>query len=121
MAETTGTISELVKAWEDTFNHDIERMVHELYAPDALLSGVVMGPEKFLRFERRVLAAAPRRAIRVVRSHSTEQGVVIEGELVNPDQGDDWKLPFCAVLGVDGGRIVSDNTYADFSRWPGMR
>ena len=77
MADTTAADT-LAKEWERTFNHDIERMVNELYAPDALLGGVVMGPEKFLRFERRVLDAAPNRAMRIERTHALDDGVVVE-------------------------------------------
>ena len=43
------------------------------------------------------------------------------GTLLDPDQGDDWKLPFCVVLTFNDGLIVRDDTYTDFSRWPGMR
>jgi ketosteroid isomerase-like protein len=121
MSETTETNIARVKEWEDTFNNDIERMVHELYAPDALLGGVVMGPEKFLRFERRVLDAAPKRTMRVERTHAVDDVVAVEAVLVDEDKGADWKIPFCAVLTFRDGRIISDQTYADFSKWPGMR
>ena len=112
----------LIKRWEETFNSDIETLVRELYAPDAVLGGVVMGPEKLLRFEQRVLAAAPRRAMRVDRTHAAgDDVVVVEGTLVDPDQGEDWKLPFCVVLTIANGKIARDDTYTEFSRWPGMR
>jgi ketosteroid isomerase-like protein len=119
MGETiTGT--ELVSRWADAFNDDIEAMV-ELYAPDAVLGGATMGHEKLLRFERRVLAAAPQRRMRIERAHACGDGVmVVEAVLTDPDQGPDWKVPFCAVLTVRDGRIVRDDTYAEFSRWPGM-
>jgi len=119
MADSTAADT-LAKEWERTFNHDIERMVNELYAPDALLGGVVMGPEKFLRFERRVLDAAPNRAMRIERTHALDDGVVVEAVLVDPDKGADWKIPFCAVLKVSDGRIVRDDTYGDVTKWPGM-
>ena len=119
MADSTAADT-LAKEWERTFNHDIERMVNELYAPDALVGGVVMGPEKFLRFQRRVLDAAPNRAMRIERTHALDDGVVVEAVLVDPDKGADWKIPFCAVLKVSDGRIVRDDTYGDFTKWPGM-
>lgn len=121
MTDTTATNLAIVKQWEQTFNHDVERMVRELYAPDALLGGVVLGHEKLLRFERRVLDAAPKRAIRTERTHTVGDVVVVEGTLVDPDQGADWKLPFCVVLTITDGKIVRDDTYTDFSRWPGIR
>jgi hypothetical protein len=76
--------------------------------------------EKFLRFERRVLDAAPNRAMRIERTHALDDGVVVEAVLVDPDKGADWKIPFCAVLKVSDGRIVRDDTYGDFTKWPGM-
>ena len=69
---------------------------------------------------RRVLAAAPRRAIRVDRTHAVDDVVAVEGVLLDPDQGAEWSLPFCAVLTFVDGLIVRDDTYADYSRWPGM-
>jgi ketosteroid isomerase-like protein len=120
MADTTAANLALVEEWEKTFNHDIERMVNVLYAPDAELGGVVMGPEKFLRFERRVLDAAPKRAMRVERTHAVDDVVAVEAVLVDPDKGADWKIPFCAVLTFREGRIVRDMTYGDFTKWPGM-
>ncbi len=40
--------------------------------------------------------------------------------LSDPDQGADWKLPFCVVLTFADGKVVRDDTYTDFSRWPGF-
>jgi ketosteroid isomerase-like protein len=121
MGDATATNLAKVRDWEETFNHDIERMVNDLYAPDAALGGQVLGPEKFLRFERRVLDAAPRREMRVEHTHAVDDVVVVEAVLIDPDQGPDWKVPFCAVLTFKDGVIVSDRTYADYSKWPGMR
>jgi ketosteroid isomerase-like protein len=115
------TLQALVERWAELFNTDVEALVEELYSPDCLFSGAPMGHDKLLKFERRVLAAAPSRAIRLDAVHvATGDVVVAEGALVDPDQGADWNLPFCAVLTVDNGTIISDNTYADYSRWPGM-
>lgn len=118
-SEATG-YDALVQRWAETFNTDIEAMVRELYAPDAVLGGVVMGPEKLLKFERRVLQAAPRRQIRIDRTHPSGDVVAVEGTLLDPDQGESWALPFCAVLTFAEGKVVRDDTYADYSRWPGM-
>jgi ketosteroid isomerase-like protein len=111
----------LVERWAETFNHDVETMVRELYSPDAVLGGTVLGHDKLHRLEQRVLAAAPRRSIRIDRTHTCgDDVVVIEGTLLDPDQGADWKLPFCVVLTIADGKIVRDDTYTEFSRWPGM-
>lgn len=111
----------LVERWAETFNTDVEVMARELYAPDALLMGTVMGHDKLIRFEQRVLKAAPKRYMTVERTHpSGDDVIVVEGTLHDPDQGADWKLPFCVVLTIANGKVVRDDTYTDFSRWPGM-
>ena len=121
MTSTTAANLALIPTWEETFNSDIERMVSELYSPTCVFSGAHMSHEKLLRFEKRVLAAAPNRKIRVDRTHGIDDVVVAEGLLLDADQGEGWNLPFCAVLSFAEGKIVSDNNYTDYSRWPGMR
>ncbi|MFN0091162.1 MAG: nuclear transport factor 2 family protein [Acidimicrobiales bacterium] len=121
MSEATKANLALVERWADTFNNDVEQMVRGLYAPDARLGGAVLGHDKLLKFEQRVLAAAPKRTMRIERTHvSGDDVVVVEATLFDPDQGEEWKLPFCVVLTFAGGKIVRDDTYTDFSRWPGM-
>ncbi|MEZ5407288.1 MAG: nuclear transport factor 2 family protein [Acidimicrobiales bacterium] len=110
----------LVEQWAATYNDDIEALV-ALYAPDAKLMGAVLGPEKLMRLEQRVLAAAPKRRMEVRRTHpSGDDVIVVEGVLTDPDQGPDWTLPFCVVLTIADGKVVRDDTYTDFSRWPGF-
>lgn len=121
MSDQTAANLALVQRWAELFNTDVEALAHELYAPDALLAGVVMGHDKLIKFEKRVLAAAPQRAIRIDRTHAVDDVVAVEGVLVDPDQGAEWALPFCAVLTFADGRVARDDTYADYSRWPGMR
>jgi len=120
MADATEPNVALAAPWADAINNDLERLITELYAPDCLVNGFVFGPDKLRRFEHRVLAAAPQRAVRVDRTHAVGDVVAVEGVLLDPDQGADWQLPFCAVLTWRDGKVVSDNTYADMSRWPGL-
>jgi hypothetical protein len=110
----------LVERWAHLFNTDVDRLITDVYAPDCLVGGVALGHERLRRFEQRVLAAAPRRSIRVERTHAVGDVVTVEAVLLDPDRGTDWALPFCAVLTWRDGKVVSDNTYADMSRWPGM-
>ncbi len=113
---------ELVGRWADLFNHDVETLARELYAPDAVVGGAVLGPDRLIRFELRVLKAAPKRYMTIERTHpSGDDVIVVEGVLHDPDQGDDWTLPFCVVLTITDGKIVRDDTYTDYSRWPGFR
>lgn len=110
-----------VDRWAAAFNDDVEQLARGLYADGAVCNGAVMGPDKLLRFEQRVLAAAPKRRMEVVASHTAGDVVTVEAILTDPDQGEDWKLPFCAVLQVRDGKVVRDTTYTEFTRWPGMR
>jgi hypothetical protein len=110
----------LAEQWAEAFNNDVEKLITELYAPDCLFSGVEFGHDRMLRFERRVLAAAPKRSMRIENTHAVGDVVTVEAVLLDPDRGADWKLPFCAVLTWRDGKVVSDNTYAELSRWPGM-
>jgi ketosteroid isomerase-like protein len=119
---SAGENQALVERWTDTFNHDIETLARELYASDAVVGGSVIGPDRLIRFEQRVLKAAPKRYMTVERTHPCGDDVItVEGVLHDPDQGDDWALPFCVVLTIAEGKIVRDDTYTDFSRWPGFR
>ena len=112
---------EVSKAYEDTYNNDIERFVFDVYTPDCEVNGgFIRGHEQFIQIERNVLRAAPKRRMRVDRRHATGNVVVVEAVLLDPDRGEGWKLPFCAVLTCQDGKIASDWTYAEFSRWPGL-
>lgn len=47
--------------------------------------------------------------------------IVVEGTLHDPNQGDDWALPFCVELTIVDGRIVRDDTSTDYSRLARIR
>ncbi len=112
---------EIAKRYEDLYNTDIERFVHECYTSDCEVNGgFIRGHEPFVKVERAVIEAAPKRKMRVDRRHATGNVVVVEAVLLDPDQGEDWKLPFCAVLTCRDGKIATDWTYAEFSKWPGL-
>ncbi len=112
---------EIAKRYEDLYNTDIERFVHECYTSDCEVNGgFIRGHEPFVTVERAVIEAAPKRKMRVDRRHATGNVVVVEAVLLDPDQGEDWKLPFCAVLTCRDGKIATDWTYAEFSKWPGL-
>jgi ketosteroid isomerase-like protein len=56
----------------------------------------------------------------IERTHASGDVVCVECVLSDPGRGDDWALPFVAVLTIRDGRIAIDRTYADWSRWPGL-
>jgi hypothetical protein len=94
MDDRTDANLALVERWAHTFNTDVEQLISELYAPDCRFLGVELGHERLLRFERRVLAAAPRRAMRVEQTHAVGDVVTVEAVLLDPDRGAEWALPF---------------------------
>ena len=112
---------DLAKLYEELYNTDTARFVHECYTTDCEVNGgFIRGHEQFDKVESAVLAAAPNRIMRVARRHASGNVVVVEAVLLDPDQGPDWKIPFCAVLTCRDGKIASDWTYADFTNWPGI-
>ncbi|MEM7342263.1 MAG: nuclear transport factor 2 family protein [Actinomycetota bacterium] len=111
---------DLVDTWARLFNDDPEQLIRTLYAEGCTFGGHALTHAQLIALERRVLDAAPNRRAVIDRRHAIGDGVVVEGRLLDPDQGDDWQLPFCVVLTISDGLIVADNTYTDFSRWPGM-
>jgi ketosteroid isomerase-like protein len=115
---------EVVKRWAETYNNDVDLMVSECYAENcsaaSMLGGSkIEGHSPFRKLERRVLKAAPKRKIRLEHTHAAGDVVVVEATLLDPDQGDAWQSPFCAVLTFKDGKIVEDRTYLDETRWPG--
>jgi limonene-1,2-epoxide hydrolase len=114
----------LVAHWRDCYNDDVARMVDECYAADCTVHPMGLAPihgaAALHRVERSVLASAPRRRLRIERCHADGDTVCVEATLLDPDRGDDWALPFVAVLTFREGRIVSDRTYADWRHWPGL-
>lgn len=110
---------ELAKKYEQTYNDDIKKFVYECYTSDCALNDTALGHQKFLQLEERVLKAAPKRRMRVDARHAAGNVVVAQAVLLDPDQGPDWKIPFCAVLTCRDGKIASDWTYFN-GKWPGL-
>ena len=44
----------------------------------------------------------------------------MEFTLLDPEMGEDWAIPFVAVLVMRDGKISIDRTYADYINWPGL-
>jgi len=124
MTENERRNIETAKRYIELYNNDIERFVPECYTPDctiyAMGAGVVEGPEQFLLVERAVLDAAPKRYMRLEHMHASGDVVTNEVTLLDPDAGDDWAIPFVAVLTMRDGKIAIDRTYADYTNWPGL-
>ena len=113
----------LVRHWEHTYNTDVDRLVHECYAPDAHLCfnmAEVRGHAQLLRVCRGVSAACPTRRMRVDQVHfSGTQTVILEAAILDLAQPAFYS-PFCTILTVESGRIVQDRTYLEPTRWPGL-
>src|ERR1700687_4691333 len=126
MSEVEKRNLEVVKHWAETYNHNVERMVSECYAENCSVASMfggakIEGRPRFLKLEQRVVKVAPRRKIRLERTHAAGDVVVVEATLFDPDQGDEWQSPFCAILTFKDGRIVEDRTYLDDNRVPGFQ
>ena len=117
-------IQTLVDNWAEYYNHDATRMVAECYAEDCTVypmgMGAIKGRKGLQKVEDAVLAKAPHRRLDVLRTHIAGDTVCVECELRDPDRGADWSVPFVAVLTVRDGVVITDRTYADWSRWPGL-
>lgn len=115
---------ETARLYVELYNNDVDRFVPECYTPDctvyAMGAGAIEGAEQFLQVEHAVLEAAPKRYMRHDHMHASGDVVTVEVTLLDPDQGDDWSIPFVAVLVMRDGKIAIDRTYADFTHWPGL-
>lgn len=117
-------IQALVERWAQYYNDDATRMVQECYAEDCkaypMGLSVIEGRKGLQKVEDAVLAKAPHRRFDVVHTHIAGDTACVEAQLRDPDRGADWSVPFVAVLTIRDGEIITDRTYADWSRWPGL-
>lgn len=114
---------ERVRHWEHTYNHDVERLVRECYAPDAHLCfnmAEVRGHEQLLRVVRGLLAACPTRRMRVDRVRTVEADIALVEAVILDDARPAFYSPFCSILRFTDGLIVEDRTYLEPTRWPGL-
>src|SRR5580698_2843382 len=111
---------DLAQRYEDLYNNDIIKFIHECYTADCVVNdGLIRGYEQFIKVEESVLRAAPKRKMRVDHKFTDGNVVVVQAVLLDPDRGPKWQLPFCAVLTCRDGKIANDYTYAEFKKWPG--
>jgi hypothetical protein len=105
---------EAVKRWEETYNHDIEKMVDEVYAADCevvdMLRGATLrGREELRALERRICELAPTRQLRVRKAVASGDTVALECEGIFPT----GSFPACVFLVFDArGQVKQDHTYA---------
>jgi len=123
MTDTAQNLA-LAQRWMHYYNDDVTRMVNDCYAPDCKVypmgMGCFEGQAALQKVEDAVLAKAPKRRFDIERAHASGDVVCVEAILRDADQGAEWSLPFIAVLTFRNGHIVTDRTYADWSRWPGL-
>jgi hypothetical protein len=103
-----------VKRWEQTYNDDVEKMVDEVYAPgcevvDVFRGVTLRGREELRDLERRILASAPERKLRVLKAVAAGDTVALECEGMFPF----GSFPACVFLVFDAnGQVKQDHTYA---------
>jgi ketosteroid isomerase-like protein len=114
----------LIRHWEETYNGDnVATMIKDCYAPDAtvLFNGAsVHGHEQFIKLEEAIKNAAPSRKMRIDRIRFAGDDVVVVEAVNLVDEKPDFYTPWAAILTIKGGKIVSDHTYLEPDRWPGI-
>ena len=121
--EAQRRLLELVLHWEHTYNTDVDRLVHDCYAPNAHLCfnmAETRGHAQLLEVCRGVFGACPTRRFRLDRVQFIgDDTAVVEAVVLDLAQPDFYS-PFCSLLTVHHGRIVRDRTYLEPTRWPGL-
>ncbi len=116
---------EAVERWGDLYNNDVHTMVTECYSPEfvAEIKGIMTyrGFETFHALEAGALEVAPNRRAESERILPMGDKVLVQGNLLDPDKGPDWRTPFCTILTFADGLIVRDETYMDLTSWPAPR
>lgn len=118
------SVIELIKLWEDTYNGpDVRHFIRSVYAADAdvIFTGAsAHGHEQFIKVEQGVIDNAPGRYMRIDDIlFAGDDKVVIEAVVLDKARPE-YSSPFCAILTVRDGKIVSDHTYLDPAQWPGI-
>ncbi len=114
MTETERRNLDAVKRWEETYNHDVEKMVDEVYAADCevvdMHRGLTLrGREALRTLERQISAAAPGRRLRIVKAVASGDTVALECEGIFPT----GTFPAVVFLVFDErGQVKLDHTYA---------
>ncbi len=87
-----------------------------IYSEDCVVNGGDGGREALLAIEQGYLKFAPKRKMRLDALYIDGNVAIVQGAIVDADRKGDWSVRFCAVLTCKDGYIVSDDTYADFSK-----
>lgn len=118
---------EAAKRWAHLYNTDVHRMVDESYAKEAEVHAMGLltireNPDYLHSVEEAVLKAAPDRQARIERTIAKGDTVVVEAVLFGTDKntGKTWETPWCALLTFKDGKIITDHTYLDQTKWPGI-
>lgn len=116
---------EAVERWGDLYNNDVHSMVTDCYHPDFVveIKGIMSyrGYDTFHALETGALEVAPNRRAEAERVIPIGDKVLIQGNLLDPDKGPDWRTPFCTILTFADGLILRDETYMDLTSWPAPR
>lgn len=103
-----------VERWVDTYNHQVDKMVDEVYAADCevhnMFAGVVLrGREELRALEHKIQAQVPDRRMELVKAVASGDTVAVE---VNGVFGDD-RFPAVVFLTFDtAGQVIVDHSYA---------
>ena len=78
---------DLAQRYENLYNTDIIKFIHECYTADCVVNdGLIRGYEQFIKVEESVLRAAPKRKMRVDHKYTDGNVVVVQAVLLDPDR-----------------------------------
>jgi hypothetical protein len=134
-AEETRNVSTMERFRELYNGEDMERFVHETYAPSFYVlnldgsswtasrpnrQNLVEDPETFIRAEVFIKRKAPGRRMEYRRLIPSGNVVTLEASIVDESRPG-WELSWCGIYTFDTeGRITSDHSYINRNDWPGI-
>jgi hypothetical protein len=106
---------ETAERYLELYNTTPEQFV-KLYTEDCLIGDAIRGRDNLYKIESSYHSYAPNRKMRLDRMLVDGEVVPVQGRIKNADWGEDWEVPFCAILTCRDGMITEDYTYAEFSK-----
>ncbi|GAB2713462.1 nuclear transport factor 2 family protein [Nocardia thraciensis] len=114
-----------INQWLDLYNNDIHRLIDEFYTEEfvVLCPGLLEIKDRrtFHEVEQSVLDAAPDRRMRITRTITSGDDVIIEAVLYGQhEDGTGWESPLCEIFTLVDGKVAREHAYIDAATWPGL-
>jgi ketosteroid isomerase-like protein len=114
---------QVVQRWHDTYNTDVEKMILETYAKEAdvfFTGASAHGHDQFMTLEKAIKAKVPGRHMRIDHLYFIGDDRAVVEAVILDSARPDFYSPWCAILEIRDGKIVTDRTYLEPTRWPGI-